>query len=263
VTGVIVPSDTSAPASTARSAPRAAKAQSAPTRQTASPAGALPTGPRAASSAVPTDGLLAPPDKTVVDVVDQVLGASSESSLQPLKPLLGDTNLLDRQTDDSADDELSSDDSSSARSDAVAHKNATPNEDARTVGPAGDSDVVEVQPGARPSDASVGGTSGVPRLLGAPALLGLQSSQSSFQEQNLEAPEISTPADADGASSVTAENVTTSERQLAVGPATATSLPRVFDETPSWLVSAASGLLLVVGGTSVAYGARRLRRHTT
>lgn len=268
VTGAIIPSDAPVPSSLAGSAPGAAKSSAASSQKSVLPAGAPATRSLPAPQPAAAGGSdLLPADQMVVGVVDEVLGASSDDGTTPLTPLLGDRKSSD---DASASDDASSgssshgsssDESAPARSSAKARTAPAPKEDARTVGPAGGTDAVEVRPGAL-SSAPVGGTSGVPHLLGAPAFSGLRSSQSYFPQPEPEAPQVSVPTDLNDSSLVALGDLTTSEPHLATGQVTATSLPNVINESPSWLVSTASGLLLVVGGTSVVYGGRRLRRRT-
>jgi hypothetical protein len=272
LTGAVIPSDALArppvarPAAQpqARRAAKSTKSQAASPKQPVSPADASSTGSLAVPEPAPADGndLLAPADKMVVGVVEEVLTTSSDGNLQSLTPLLGDSDSShDASLSDDATDGSSSTDSVPASSGASTRDVSVSSHDSRTVGLASGSDAVEVQPDAF-EPTSVGGTSGVPHLLGAPVLSGLHSSRSTFLQQDLEVPQISMPADFDHASSMTADDLTTSERQFVAGKVTATPLPKVFDEAPTWLVSTASGLLVVVGGAGVAYGTRRLRRRT-
>lgn len=268
VTGAIIPSDVLAPVTRPPVSP-AAKSQAATPQKPSSPAGAVATGPLAVPPAPAGDAseLLPPADQMVVGVVDEVLGATSDGSFQPLTSLLGDRkSSSDADSQDGASTGSSADGSASTRSQAAARAVPAPSDEARTIALASGSDAVEVQPSAL--GAPAGGASGVPYLLGALALSGFGSSHSHVQQQelDLQAPQVSIPADSDSdsgnASPAVANHLTVSERHLAAGQVTATSLPGGLDEAPSWLASTASGFLLLVGGTSVVYGTRRLRRST-
>lgn len=249
VTGVIIPFDaTPALPVVEHPASRAAKPQAAAPHKSVLPAGTPDTGPLAVLG--PTGDLLLSADAMVAGVVDEVLDASSDGGLLPLASLLGGDNASAGESDGS-----SSEGSRSVGGDKGTHAAPAPNGDARTVGPASGSDAVEAQPGAVTRGASVGGASGATHLLGAPAL-------SALHPQDLEAPQVSAPADFDP-SSVAVEDRPAAERQLATGQVTATPRSGVFNETPAWLVSTASGLLLIVGGTSFAYATRRLRHRRT
>jgi hypothetical protein len=260
VTGAVIPSETPADSPAARPASKTAKSRVESPREPVSPASALSA--ESLTPSQPAGTLVAPADATVVNVVDEVLGASSDSPLHPVTSLLGDANLLGNDAGGSSSNEDS--EPEPARHGEVSRTTPAPDDDvdARTVGPAGDSDVVEVQPDARSSSTSVGGASGVPHLLGVSTLSGLYSSQSYFSQEDLRAPEVSTPAEPADAPSAVSGGLVASERRPTVGRVTATSLPDILDETPSWLVSTASGLLLVIGGASVVYGTRRFRRRT-
>ncbi len=252
VTGVLLPSDV---------AERPPVAQSPVSRTAASPrkpvsvADAPSTGSLVAPQAAPAgEGLLAPADEMVVRVVDEVLGASSDGGLQSLARLLRDRNSSDdfnRQVPHKGDGGSSY--YESAPSDATAGAVPASNDDTRTIGPAGGSDAVEVQPDALAPDASVDDASGAPHPLTAPALSDLRSSQSYPGQQDLKTPQVSAPAAFDAASS---------SHQLAAGQLAAASPSGVFDGSPSWLVSTASSLLFAVGGFTVASGIRRFRRRT-
>ncbi|MGH8899786.1 MAG: hypothetical protein ACRDZ4_22820 [Egibacteraceae bacterium] len=251
VTGVLLPSDVTERRPVARSP--VSRTAAAP-RNPVSVADASPTGslvvPQAASAG---EGLLAPADEMVVHVVDEVLGASSDGGLQSLAQLLRDRNSSDDANRHAPHKGGGSSYYESTPSDATAGAVPASNDDTRTIGPAGGSDAVEVQPDALALDASVDDASGAPHPLTAPAPSDLRSSQSYLWQQDLKTPQVSAPADFDAASS---------SRQLAAGQLTAASPSGVFDGSPSWLVSTASSLLFAVGGSTVAYSIRRFRRRT-
>ncbi|MGH8903488.1 MAG: hypothetical protein ACRDYA_17905 [Egibacteraceae bacterium] len=256
VTGAIIPSDTT-PALPALGHPasRAAKPPAAVPHKSVLPAGAPAAGPLAVPQ--PTDDLLLSANAMVAGVVDEVLNASSDGGLLPLASLLGSDNAS------AGESGASSGDSPSAGGGTRAHAAPAPNGDARTVGPASGSDAVEAQPGAVARGASVGGASGAPHLLGAPALSGLHSSHGGLQPQGLEAsPQVRAPAGFDP-SSVAVNDRTASERQLAASQVTAPPQLGVLAEAPAWLVPTASSLLLLVGGTTFAYATLQLRRRRT
>jgi hypothetical protein len=230
VTGVILPSD--APTRSPAMQPSVSRTAVVP-QKPASATGAASAGSLAAPYAAPAEGgLLASPDEMVVNVVDEVLGASSRVGLKPLTALLEDRKASDGGTHQDTASSFSSGESASARSAGMTGPVRAPSRGARTVGSA----------------------SGVSHLPAVPERSDLSGSQG-FRQQAFKGSQVSVP-------SVAADDLAAAKHQLAAGQVNAASVPAVFHGTSSWLISTASSLFLAIGGFTAAYGIRRRRSHS-